>query len=135
VVILALLFLVIPLVELYVIIQVGQSIGVLNTLGLLLLDSLVGGWLMKREGLGVMRRLQGQLEMGRVPGKEIVDAFLILFGGALMLTPGFVTDIFGMALLLPPVRAVVRGVLAKRFTTIAINRTGFGGTGGGYIDV
>jgi UPF0716 protein FxsA len=90
---------------------------------------------MKREGLGVMRRLQSQLEMGRVPGKEIVDAFLILFGGALMLTPGFVTDIFGMALLLPPVRAVVRAVLAKRFTTIAINRSGFGGAGGGYIDV
>jgi UPF0716 protein FxsA len=72
-----------------------------------------------------------------VPGKEIVDAFLILFGGALMLTPGFVTDILGMALLLPPVRAVVRSVLAKRFKTIAIHRSGFGPgpTGGGFIDV
>jgi UPF0716 protein FxsA len=134
--ILALLFLVVPLVELYVIIQVGQSIGALNTVGLLLLDSLIGGWLMKREGLGVMRRLQEQLDNGRIPGKEIVDAFLILFGGALMLTPGFITDIFGMALLVPPVRAVVRSILAKRFKLIAINRSGFGGTGpGGYIDV
>ena len=131
---LAVLFLVVPLVELYVIIQVGQAIGVLNTIGILVLDSLIGGWLMKREGLGVMRRIQDQLQQGRVPGKEIVDGFLILFGGALMLTPGFVSDILGIALLLPPVRAVVRAVLAKRFKTIAINRSGFGGAGG-FIDV
>jgi UPF0716 protein FxsA len=124
---LALLFLVVPLVELYVIIQVGQAIGPLNTIGLLLLDSLVGGWLMKREGLGVIRRIQAQLAEGNVPGSELVDAFLILFGGALMLTPGFLSDIAGMALLLPPVRAVVRRVLARRFKVAAIKRTGFGG--------
>lgn len=123
---LALLFLVVPLVELYLIIQVGQAIGALNTIGLLLLDSLVGGWLMKREGLAVIRRLQAQLAAGHAPGKEIVDAFLILFGGALMLTPGFATDLLGMALLLPPVRAVVRRVLARRFKTIAVHRGGLG---------
>lgn len=126
VVLLAFLFLVVPLVELYVIFQVGQAIGALNTIGILLVDSLVGGWLMKREGLGVMRRLQTQLEQGHVPGKEIVDAFLILFGGALMLAPGFMTDLVGMALLLPPVRAVVRRVLARRFTAVAVKRGGFG---------
>jgi len=124
--VLALLFLVVPLVELYVIIQVGQAIGALNTVGILLLDSLVGGWLMKREGLGVVRRIQTQLNRGAVPGKEIVDGFLILFGGALMLTPGFVTDLLGMALLLPPVRAVVRAALARRFKVVAVNRGGFG---------
>lgn len=124
--VLAFLFLVVPLAELYVIIQVGQAIGALNTIGLLLLDSLVGGWLMKREGLGVMRRLQSQLQEGRVPGKEIVDAFLILFGGALMLAPGFMTDLVGMALLLPPVRVVVRRVLARRFSVVATERGGFG---------
>lgn len=123
---LAVLFLVVPLVELYVIIQVGQAIGALNTIGILLLDSLLGAWLMKREGLAVVRRLQTQLEQGKVPGTEIVDAFLILFGGALMLTPGFVTDVLGMALLLPPVRIVVRRVLARRFKAIAMNRSGFG---------
>lgn len=127
---LVLLFLVVPLVELYVIIQVGQAIGALNTVGILLLDSLIGGWLMKREGLAVVRRLQSQVERGNVPGTELVDAFLILFGGALMLTPGFVTDVVGMALLLPPVRIVVRRVLARRFKAMAVQRSGFGGAGG-----
>lgn len=122
--VLAFLFLVVPLVELYVILQIGQAIGALNTIGLLLLDSLIGGWLMKREGLGVIRRLQQQVEAGNVPGSEIVDAFLILFGGALMLAPGFITDLVGMSLLLPPVRAVVRRVLARRFKVMAVNRTG-----------
>lgn len=114
--ILALAFIVVPIVELAVIIQVGSAIGVLNTIGLLLLSGVLGGWLMKREGLGVVRRIQDAVAAGRVPGTELVDAFLILFGGALMLTPGFVSDIVGMALLLPPVRAVVRGVLRRRFT-------------------
>lgn len=124
--VLVLLFLVVPLVELYVIIQVGQAIGALNTIGVLLLDSIIGGWLMKREGLGVLRRIQDQLNRGEVPGKDIVDAFLILFGGALMLTPGFLTDLLGIALLLPPVRIVVRRVLARRFTAVAAHRGGFG---------
>ena len=125
--VLALLFLVIPLVELYVIIQVGQAIGALNTVGILLLDSVIGGWLMKREGLAVIRRLQSKLEHGEVPGSELVDTFLILFGGALMLTPGFLSDLVGIALLLPPVRIVVRRVLARRFKAIAVQRSGFGG--------
>lgn len=114
--ILALVFIVVPVVELVVIIQVGAAIGVLNTFGLLLLSGVLGGWLMKREGLGVVRRIQVATSAGRVPGAELVDALLILLGGALMLTPGFVSDIAGMALLLPPVRAVVRGVLRRRFT-------------------
>jgi UPF0716 protein FxsA len=123
---LALLFLVVPLVELYVIIQVGQAIGALNTVAILLLDSIVGGWLMKREGLAVIRRLQAKLQEGQIPGRDLVDAFLILFGGALMLAPGFLTDLVGMSLLLPPVRAVVRRVLARRFKTMAVHRSGFG---------
>lgn len=127
--VLAFLFLVVPLLELFVIIQVAHAIGALNTVGILLLDSLVGGWLMKREGLGVMRRIQTQLREGDVPGKEIVDAFLILFGGALMLAPGFLTDLLGMSLLLPPVRAGLRRVLARRFKTVAINRGGLGRSG------
>lgn len=126
--VLALAFFVVPLVELVVIIEVGAEIGVLNTVGLLILSSIVGGWLMKREGLGVIRRIQGSVAAGRVPGAELVDAFLILFGGALMLAPGFLTDLTGMALLLPPVRAVVRGALRKRFATRVVG-------GGGIIDV
>ena len=112
---LALAFLIVPLLELAVIIKIGAAIGVLNTIGLLILSSIVGGWLMKREGLSVVRRMQASVAGGRVPGKEMVDAFLILFGGALMLAPGFLTDIAGMLLLLPPVRAGVRAVLRRKF--------------------
>lgn len=108
---LALLFLVVPLAELYVLIQVGQLIGVLDTLGLLLLISIVGAWLAKREGLGVLRRMQAQVNAGRVPGTELVDGFLILLAAAFMLTPGFLTDVVAILLLLPPVRAVVRRAL------------------------
>lgn len=124
---LALLFLVVPIAELIVIVQVGQAVGVLNTIGLLILMSLVGGWLMKREGIGVVRRIQLQVQRGEVPGRELVDAFLILFGGALMLTPGFLTDVLGMALLLPPVRAGVRRVLARRFRMEVASRGGVAG--------
>jgi UPF0716 protein FxsA len=120
---LALAFLVVPLLELAVLLQVGSAIGVLNTLGLLVLSSVVGGWLMKREGLGVLRRVQLAVSQGRVPGAELVDAFLILFGGALMLTPGFLTDLVGILLLLPPVRVVVRAALRRRFAVRVARHT------------
>lgn len=102
------IFLVVPFVELYVILQVGHAIGVLNTIALLLLVSAVGAWLVKREGLSVLRRAQERAQAGAVPGKELVDGVLILFAGALLLTPGFVTDVVGILLLLPPVRALLR---------------------------
>src|SRR5688500_12417973 len=105
--VLVMAFFVVPIVELVVIIKVGAAIGVLNTVGLLILSSVVGAWLMKREGLGVGRRMQLAAAQGRVPGSELVDACLILLGGALMIAPGFLTDALGMSLLLPPVRAVV----------------------------
>lgn len=105
-------FLVVPFVELYVILQVGQAIGVLNTVALLLIVSAVGAWLVKREGLSVLRRAQERAQQGAVPGKELVDGVLILFAGALLLTPGFVTDVVGILLLLPPVRAVLRASVA-----------------------
>ena len=111
---LVLLFLVVPFVELYVLIQVGQEIGAASTILVLVVVSVVGGWLVKREGVGVVRRAQAQMQAGRVPGREIVDGVLILFAGALLLTPGFVTDIVGILLLLPPVRAVIRAAALKR---------------------
>lgn len=120
--VLAVVFLVVPLVELFVLVQVGQAIGVWSTIGLLLLMSVLGGWLVKREGLGVWRRIRAAVAAGRVPGRELVDALLILFGGALMLTPGFVSDAVGMSLLLPPVRAVVRRILMVRLTSLAVQR-------------
>ena len=112
--VLALLFLVVPLAELYVIIQVGQAFGALNTIGLLILISAVGAWLAKREGMGVWRRFQRQVESGSVPGREIADGVMILFAAALLMTPGFLTDVLAIALLLPPVRAGVRAVVVRR---------------------
>ena len=111
---LALLFLVVPFVELYVLIQVGQAIGALPTIAVLVIDSLIGAWLVKREGLRVLRRAQEQVNRGVVPGTELVDGVLILFAGALMLTPGFLTDVLATFLLIPPVRVVVRRLLATQ---------------------
>ncbi len=124
--VLFLVFLVTPIVELWVIVQVASSTGVLNAIGLLVLVSVVGAWLVKREGLGILRRIGEETAAGRIPGKEIVDGLLVLFAGALMLTPGFVTDALGLSLLFPPTRALVRAVATRRFTrSVADGRTSF----------
>jgi UPF0716 protein FxsA len=109
------LFIVVPLVELCVIIQVGEAIGVLWTIALLLADSILGTLLMRSQSRTAWRRFQLALAEGRPPAREVLDGVLVIFGGALLLTPGFVTDIFGAVFLLPPTRAVVRGLLMRRF--------------------
>jgi UPF0716 protein FxsA len=108
------LFIVIPLIEIAVIIQVGEALGVVNTIGLLLLVSVVGAWLVKRQGLGVLRRIREQQQAGQIPAAAMFDGALVLVAGALLLTPGFVTDAVGLLLLLPPVRAGVRAFLRRR---------------------
>lgn len=113
---LVVLFIVVPIVELAVIIQVGQTIGVVPTIVSLLVISFAGSWLVKREGLGVWRRFRHQMEAGRVPGKELADGVMILLAGALLVTPGFVTDVFGILLLLPPVRAAIRASALRRIS-------------------
>lgn len=112
---LALLFLVVPLVELWVIIQVAGGIGGAETLVVLVGVSLAGAWLVRVQGLGVLRRVQRALGERRLPAAELVDGVLILGAGALMLTPGFITDGVGLLLLIPPTRAVVRTMLIGRF--------------------
>ncbi len=122
---LLLLFVVVPLVELYVIIQVGQAIGAWWTIGLLLLDSILGSLLLRAQGRTTWRRFRAALAAGRVPARETVDGALVILGGALMLTPGFVTDAFGILLLLPPSRAFARrGILRGTRTRVLL---GFGG--------
>jgi UPF0716 protein FxsA len=106
--VLILVFLVAPLVELAVIVQVAGSIGVANTIGLLIAVSLLGGWLAKREGLGVLRRIQTALDRGQLPSTEVVDGGLILLAGALMIAPGFISDVLALLLLIPPTRAILR---------------------------
>ena len=112
--VLALLFLVVPIAELYVIIQVAGGIGVPETILLLIAVSVFGAWLAKREGLSVLRRMQATVADGRVPSAEIVDGALVLFAAALLITPGFLSDCLGVVLLVPPTRAVLRGLVLRR---------------------
>lgn len=106
--VLFLVFFVAPLVELAVIVQVAGAVGVANTIGLLIAVSLLGAWLAKREGLGVLRRIQAALDRGQTPSTELVDGGLILLAGALMIAPGFISDCLALLLLIPPTRALVR---------------------------
>jgi UPF0716 protein FxsA len=113
---LLLLFIVVPIVELAAILQVGEWIGFWPTLGLLVVDSILGAMLMRSQGRAAWRRFNAALAEGRAPAREVIDGGLVIFGGALLLTPGFVTDIFGISLLLPPTRAVIRRLLVRRLS-------------------
>jgi UPF0716 protein FxsA len=104
-------FLVVPIVEIYVLIQVGQVIGAWWTVLLLVADSIFGSWLLKREGGRAWGALRQALGEGRMPARELADAALIVFGGALMISPGFVTDIFGLLAILPFTRPFARRIL------------------------
>ena len=108
---LVLLFVVVPLAELFVLIQVGQAIGALPTIAILVVDSILGSLLLRSQGRAAWRRFNEALGARRPPAREVLDGALVIFGGALLLTPGFLTDVLGLLLLLPPTRAVVRRVL------------------------
>jgi UPF0716 protein FxsA len=102
------IFIVVPIAELFVIVRVAGVIGVVETIGLLILVSVLGTWLLKQQGMAAWRRLRVTLEQGRMPTDEISDGAMIMFGGALLLTPGFITDVLGLLLLFPPSRAAVK---------------------------
>lgn len=120
------LFIVVPTIEIYVLIQVGQVIGVLPTIVLLLADAALGTWLFRREGHKAWTALSTALAERRIPAKEVADGALVVLGGALLLTPGFVTDVIGVLCLLPPTRAVVRrlitGLLTRRLFSVPLPR-------------
>ena len=124
---LVLLFIVVPIVELWVILQVGQAIGVLPTIALLIIDSLVGSWLLRHQGRQAWRAFNEALGARRIPAREAADGALIIFGGTLLITPGFCSDILGLILLLPPTRALVRRVLLRR--GVAAGAASFGPAG------
>ena len=114
---------VVPLIELYVLVQTGEALGLVPTLLLLLVMSLLGGYLLRREGMKTWRALRTALQAGRLPAKEVADGALVILGGALLLTPGFVTDAVGLLCILPPSRAVLRRML----TGVFARRLGLGG--------
>jgi UPF0716 protein FxsA len=125
---LVILFIVVPIAELAVIVQVGQLIGVWWTIALLVVDSILGSLLMRSQGRSAWRRFVTAVEGARVPAREVADGVLVIFGGALLLTPGFLTDILGLALLLPPTRAVIRRLfLREAMRRITVSMAGVAG--------
>ena len=107
-------FILVPLAELYVILKVGDAIGVGWTILLLVADSVLGALLLRSQGRSVWRRLNTALSDGRMPHREVVDGVLVVFGGAFLLTPGFITDVLGLLLLIPPTRALIRPLVVRR---------------------
>ena len=137
-VVLLLALLCVPLLELYVIIRVAGGVGTAETIGLLIAVSVVGAWMVRRSGIGVLNQIRVRLDRGELPTGELVDGLLILIAGALMLTPGFITDAVGLLLLFFPTRLVVRSLLVRHFAK-KINVHGWtagpdgrGGFGFGY---
>ena len=108
-------FLIVPAIELYLIIEVSHQVGFGNTLIALVFISVIGAWMVKREGLQIIRKTQIELANGQLPGKQIVEGLLILLAGVLMLTPGFATDAIGLFLLFPLTRIMLRSFLTRRF--------------------
>jgi UPF0716 protein FxsA len=123
-------FIVVPLAEIAVLIQVGGWLGLGPTLALIILTAVVGAWMLRRQGLAVLRRAQQQMQQGAMPIAEVFEGFCLVIAGALLLTPGFLTDTVGALLLLPPVRAFlyrrVRGRLEEQV------QAGAGGGPGGH---
>jgi UPF0716 protein FxsA len=109
------LLVVLFIAELWVMVQVAVHFGVLNTIALLVLMPVLGIWLVKRSGIAVFRRLQATLDSGGIPHKEVIDGFLLLIAGVLLIVPGFITGAMGLLLLLPPVRIAVRTMLLRSF--------------------
>lgn len=126
---LVLLFVVAPVAELYVIIQVSHGIGAPETILLLAGMSVVGAWLAKQQGLAVVRRMQATVGEGKVPSRDLVDGALVLLAGALMIAPGFLSDALAILLLLPPTRAVVRGAILRRIRSGGIVASVISGSG------
>ena len=130
---LLLLFSVVTITEIWLIVQVNSFMGGWETFGLLILDSAIGAWLVRREGMSILGKIQGELNQRHLPTNPLIDGALVLVAGALMLTPGFLTDGLGLLLLLPPTRAIVRNILKKRFAgRVSVGSGPFGAPFGGF---
>ncbi len=111
---LLLLFVVVPAVELALLIEIGSVIGTANTFAIIVATGIAGSWLARTQGLSVWRRFQERLASGAMPGNELVDGLIVLISGALLLTPGVLTDVVGLLGLIPPSRHVIRNVVVHQ---------------------
>ncbi|MED5439883.1 MULTISPECIES: FxsA family protein [Thalassolituus] len=115
------IFILVPMAELAVLIKVGSAIGILWTFALILLTALVGVTLLRAQGLATLMRASERMRQGSLPAQELAEGFLLALAGALLLTPGFITDAFGFSLLLPGVRGVMAQSIMKRFKPQVMN--------------
>jgi UPF0716 protein FxsA len=128
-------FTIVPIIELFLLIQVGQWIGVWPTVGIILVTGVVGAFLAKAQGLFAVAQLKGAVVQGRLPGRELLNAALVVIGGSMLVTPGVVTDVVGILLLLPPTRALVAvgvGAWLKRRIHVQVGGFEAGWPGQGF---
>jgi len=109
-----LLFVIMPVLEMWLLIEVGSRIGALVTIGLVLMTAMIGLALLRRQGVSTLMRANQRMQSGQLPAQEMVEGIFLAVGGALLLTPGFVTDAIGFACLIPGLRHVIIGRLLKR---------------------
>jgi len=109
-----LLFTIIPFLEIYVLIEVGRYVGALNTVAIVILTGFLGAYLARLQGISTLHRVRVALDRGEIPAEEMLDALLILIAGIVLLTPGFLTDTFGILLLIPQTRAAIKGWLRQK---------------------
>jgi len=110
---LLILFVIVPVTELYILIEVGKKIGSLTTIGIIILTGIIGAYLVKGQGFMILKKIQNDLNEGIMPGDSLIQGVIILAGGILLLTPGFVTDIVGFIFLIPVSRNIVKKYLLK----------------------
>jgi UPF0716 protein FxsA len=128
--ILFLLFVLVPIIEIALFIQVGGFLGLVPTLIIVVATAALGTWLLRQQGLSTMERARSRLDAGELPAAQLIEGVILMVGGALLLTPGFMTDAVGFACLLPPSRRWLASYLGNRFQMVALN--GVAGEGGGF---
>ncbi|MEK9772856.1 MAG: FxsA family protein [Opitutae bacterium] len=127
-----LLFIFLPMIELYLLIMLGSRIGPMPTIGLIVLTGILGATLARQQGISVLSKIQGEMASGKPPTQELVEGALILVGGIVLLTPGIITDIFGFSLLVPPIRKAICRSLTRSFSKKVGKTTGFSHSSGGF---
>ena len=128
---LLILFIVVPIIEIYFLIQVGSAIGVLPTILLVIATAVLGTALLRQQGMSTMRRYQENVQAGKMPAGELLEGLALLVGGVLLLTPGFFTDAIGFTLLLPPTRkGMIKWLLSKvNFQMVGMSQSHYRGPG------